>query len=41
MHHHDIKTLELFVNACELRNLSKAAERVNLASSAASRPRRG
>jgi DNA-binding transcriptional LysR family regulator len=37
MHHQDIKTLQLFVTACDLRSVSKAAERLNLAASAASR----
>ncbi|MGA0596139.1 LysR family transcriptional regulator [Enterovirga sp. CN4-39] len=37
MNHHDSKTLRLFVIACELRSLSQAAERMNLAPSAASR----
>jgi DNA-binding transcriptional LysR family regulator len=37
MHHQDIKTLQLFVTTCELRSVSKAAERLNLAPSAASR----
>lgn len=37
MNRHDFKTLRLFVMACELRNLSQAAERLNLAPSAASR----
>ena len=33
----DLKTLQLFVIACELRSVSRAAERLNLAPSAASR----
>lgn len=37
MLHHDLQTLRLFVALCELRNLSRAAERLNLALSAASR----
>ncbi|NNM73474.1 LysR family transcriptional regulator [Enterovirga sp. DB1703] len=37
MNYHDAKTLRLFVTACELRSLSQAAERMNLAPSAASR----
>lgn len=37
MKHHDSKTLQLYVTACELRSLSRAAERLNLAPSAASR----
>lgn len=37
MFHQDIKTLQLFVRICELRSVSKAAEWLNLAPSAASR----
>ena len=37
MLHHDLQSLRLFVALCELRSLSKAAERMNLALSAASR----
>lgn len=37
MLHHDLQTLRLFVALCELRNLSRAAARFNLALSAASR----
>ncbi len=37
MFHHDLHSLRLFVAICELRSLSKAAERVNMALSAASR----
>lgn len=37
MLHHDLQTLRLFAALCELRNLSRAAARLNLALSAASR----
>jgi DNA-binding transcriptional LysR family regulator len=37
MMHHDLRTLRLFSAVCELRSLSRAAERLNLALSAASR----
>lgn len=37
MNRQHIKTLQLFVTACELRSLSRAAQRLNLAASAASR----
>ncbi|MDB5591911.1 LysR family transcriptional regulator [Enterovirga sp.] len=37
MNRQDIKTLQLFVLACELHSLSRAAERLHLAPSAASR----
>ncbi len=37
MKDHDTKTLRLFVTSCELRSLSQAAEKLNLAPSAASR----
>ncbi len=37
MLHHDLQSLRLFVALCELRSLSRAAERVNIAVSAASR----
>jgi DNA-binding transcriptional LysR family regulator len=37
MFHHDLHSLRLFVAICELRSLSRAAERVNMAVSAASR----
>lgn len=37
MLHHDLQSLRLFVAVCETRSLSKAAERMNLALSAASR----
>ncbi|MET0967987.1 MAG: LysR family transcriptional regulator [Tardiphaga sp.] len=37
MLHHDLQTLRLFVAICELRSLSRAAERTHLALSAASR----
>jgi DNA-binding transcriptional LysR family regulator len=37
MFHHDLHSLRLFVAICELRSLSKAAERVDMALSAASR----
>jgi DNA-binding transcriptional LysR family regulator len=37
MFHHDLHSLRLFVAICELGSLSKAAERVNMALSAASR----
>jgi DNA-binding transcriptional LysR family regulator len=37
MMHHDLRTLRLFAASCELRSLSRAAERLNLALSAASR----
>jgi DNA-binding transcriptional LysR family regulator len=37
MMHHDLRTLRLFAAICELRSLSRAAERMNLALSAASR----
>ncbi|MGU3493435.1 LysR family transcriptional regulator [Xanthobacteraceae bacterium A53D] len=37
MLHHDLQSLRLFVAVCETRSLSKAAERLNLALSAASR----
>jgi DNA-binding transcriptional LysR family regulator len=35
--HHDLQSLRLFVALCELRSLSRAAERMNIAISAASR----
>jgi len=37
MLHHDLQTLRLYAALCELRNLSRAAARLNLALSAASR----
>jgi DNA-binding transcriptional LysR family regulator len=37
MFHHDLHSLRLFVAVCELRSLSRAAERMNMALSAASR----
>lgn len=37
MMHHDLNTLRLYAALCELRSLSRAAERMNLALSAASR----
>lgn len=37
MMHHDLQTLRLYAALCELRSLSRAAERMNLALSAASR----
>ncbi|MEP9379241.1 LysR family transcriptional regulator [Aquabacter sp. CN5-332] len=37
MLHHDLQSLRLFVAICETRSLSKAAERINIALSAASR----
>ncbi|WP_295846619.1 LysR family transcriptional regulator, partial [Tardiphaga sp.] len=37
MFHHDLHSLRLFVAICELRSLSRAAERLNMALSAASR----
>jgi DNA-binding transcriptional LysR family regulator len=37
MLHHDLHSLRLFVAICELRSLSRAAERMNMALSAASR----
>ncbi|WP_029004392.1 LysR family transcriptional regulator [Azorhizobium doebereinerae] len=37
MLHHDLQSLRLFVAVCETRSLSKAAERINIALSAASR----
>ena len=37
MFHHDLHSLRLFVAICELRSLSRAAERSNMALSAASR----
>lgn len=37
MLHHDLQSLRLFVALCELRSLSKAAQRMNIAISAASR----
>lgn len=35
--HHDLQSLRVFLLACELRSMSKAAERLNVALSAASR----
>src|SRR3954470_14516614 len=37
MNRQDLKTLRLFVITCELKSLTKAAQRLNLAPSAASR----
>jgi len=37
MLHHDLQSLRIFLMACELRSISKAAERLNVALSAASR----
>ncbi len=37
MLHHDLQTLRIFLAACELRSISKAAEGLNIAMSAASR----
>lgn len=37
MIHHDLQTLRIFLAACELRSISKAAESLNIALSAASR----
>lgn len=37
MLYHDLQSLRIFVVACELRSMSKAAERLNIALSAASR----
>ena len=37
MLHHDLQSLRIFLTACEMRSMSKAAEHLNLALSAASR----
>lgn len=37
MLYHDLQTLRIFLTACELRSMSRAAERLNIALSAASR----
>ena len=37
MLHHDLQSLRIFLAACELRSVSKAAESLNVALSAASR----
>ena len=37
MLYHDLQTLRIFLAACELRSMSRAADRLNIALSAASR----